>query len=79
MSQIQCPNCGGFRVDDKASKVTGCLGSMALVVAIYLGVKAHWIVGVVFFIVVFILLVMKGSASYMCRSCGYKWSEKNIT
>ena len=72
--QIQCPNCGGFKTKN-VSKLSAIAASIAIVIAIVIGVATHWIVGVITAIVGFYFIGKNIKSAYECEVCGKKWTE----
>jgi len=76
MANVRCPNCGGYYTQAEKSRLTGCLGAIAAVFCIYIGIEVHWIVGIVAFLLLGYGVVKIIPARFKCTRCGFSWNVK---
>lgn len=77
MANVQCPNCGAYYTEEQKSRITGCLGAIAAVVGIWLGIELHWIAGLVLFLLLGYGVIKIIPQRFKCAKCGYSWSVKS--
>jgi hypothetical protein len=79
MAQIQCPNCGGYKVTEHSNK--GCASEVGMHLAFTFITFGLWLI-------VWIIIVLSESGRpkpdptlhrYTCQLCGYSWDWKERT
>lgn len=80
MSQVQCPNCGGFRIDEEIRSniaFSNCLMHIILTVVTAGIWPIIWLI--IAFFESFQPKPESGLHKYSCQICGYRWNWREGT
>lgn len=78
MTQIKCPNCGGYKTQADYTFVGSFLIWVYFFIAVIAGIRfgvLHWAAGLIVFFVILVLLIGITNFTHKCYCpiCGYRW------